>query len=229
MVGTVNPTTTDPTTPEGGGCTSTGPGTSQQGWDRAAVTARRLAWASLAWMTAEGALGLLAGYRAGSIALVSWAFGSVVEGLASVIVIWRLSGARRGSRTSERRAQRAVAISFWLLVPYIVAQSVDDLIGGHRPQATLLGIALAAASVVVMPGLGWVKHRLGARLASAATAGEGTQNYLCAAQGAAVLVALAVTAASGPVGRWVDPAIALVLAAWSVREGAEAWAGEDCC
>lgn len=230
MAGPVNPTT-DPTTPKGGGCgcASAGPGAGQQRWDRAAVTARRLAWVSLAWMTVEGVLGLIAGYRAGSIALVGWAFGSVVEGLASVIVIWRFSGSRRGSETSERRAQRGVAISFWLLVPYIVAQSLDDLVVGHRPQTTLLGIALAAASVIVMPGLGWVKHRLAARLASAATAGEGTQNYLCAAQGAAVLVALALTAASGPVGRWVDPAIALVLAAWSVREGAEAWAGEDCC
>lgn len=141
----------------------------------------------------------------------------------------RFSGARRGSQTSERRAQRGVAISFWLLAPYIVAQSLDDLVGGHRPHTTLLGIALAAASVVVMPGLGRIKHRLGARLASAATAGEGTQNYLCAAQGAAVLAALALTAASGPVGRWVDPVVALVLAAWGAREGAEAWAGEDCC
>ena len=219
--------------PDGDGCDSGGsnPGASADrgpGWVSAAGVARRLAWASLVWMTAEGALGLFAGYAAGSIALVGWAFGSVVEGLASAIVIWRFTGRRATSETSERRAQQAVAVSFWLLVPYIAAQAVADLAGGHRPHTTAVGIAVTVASLVVMPALGVVKHRLGARLASAATAGEGTQNYLCAAQAAAVLVALAVTAVS-PAGRWIDPAIALALAAWSVREGVEAWRGEDCC
>lgn len=204
-------------------------GCGRPGWDRAASLARRLAWASLAWMCVEGAIGLFAGYRSGSIALVGWAFGSVVEGLASAIVIWRFSGARRSSETSERLAQRAVAVSFWLLAPYIAVQAVVDLVGGHRPDTSLLGIAVAASSVVVMPGLGYLKHRLGARLASAATAGEGTQNYLCAAQAATVLAALAVTAASTSLGRWFDPAFALVIAGWSIREGVEAWAGEDCC
>lgn len=198
-------------------------------WDRAAVVARRVAWASLVWMSAEGAVGLVAGYRSGSIALVGWAFGSLIEGLASVIVIWRFTGARRTSEVSERRAQRAVAVSFWVLALYIASQGVDDLASGHRPHTSLLGIGVAAASVVAMPGLGYVKHRLAARLASAATAGEGTQNYLCAAQAAAVLVALAVTAAAPSIGRWVDPAVALAIAAWSAWEGIGAWSGQDCC
>jgi divalent metal cation (Fe/Co/Zn/Cd) transporter len=78
-----------------------------------------------------------------------------------------------------------------------------------------------------MPGLGWAKRRLGARLGSEATAGEGTQNLLCAAQGAAVLVGLAVHVATGII--WLDPVIAFLLAFWSVQEGREAWEGEDCC
>ncbi|MHB1783056.1 MAG: cation diffusion facilitator family transporter [Acidimicrobiales bacterium] len=197
-------------------------------WGKTARLARRLAWVSLVWMTMEGALGLFAGYASGSIALVGWAFGSLVEGLASAIVIWRFTGSRAASGTSERRAQQAVAISFCLLVPYITAQAIADLVGGDQPQTTVIGIALTLASVIVMPALGVSKHRLGARLDSGATAGEGTQNYLCAAQAAAVLVALAVNAVSSA-GRWVDPVIALVIAAWSVREGVEAWRGEGCC
>ena len=199
-----------------------------RGWVRASRLARRLAWASLVWMIVEGAVGLYAGYASGSIALVGWAFGSVVEGLASAIVIWRFTGSRTASASSERRAQQAIAVSFWLLVPYITTQAIADLASGHRPQTTVIGIGLTITSVVVMPALGVIKHGLGARLASAATTGEGTQNYLCAAQAAAVLVALAVTAASST-GRWVDPAIALLIAAWSVREGVEAWRGEECC
>ena len=91
------------------------------GWLAAARRARRLAWASLAWMTAEGTVGLLAGYASGSAALTGWAFGSAIEGAASMIVIWRFTGSRTLSPAAEARARRAVAVSFWLLVPYIAA------------------------------------------------------------------------------------------------------------
>lgn len=196
-------------------------------WVRAARWARRLAWASLLWMCAEGALGLWQGFVAGSISLIGWALGSAVEGLASVIVVWRFTGSRALSETSERRAQRGVALSFWLIAPYIAVESVRSLLTGARPQTTFIGIALTAVAVVLMPLLGSAKRRLGARLESRATAGEGTQNYLCAAQSAAVLLTLAVIAV-WPGGWWLDPAVGLVIAGLAVREGFEAWRGEDC-
>jgi hypothetical protein len=68
-------------------------------------------------MTVEGAVALVAGFAAGSVALTGWALGSVVEGLASVIVIWRFSGARAVPEPAERRAQQGVAVSFWLVAP----------------------------------------------------------------------------------------------------------------
>lgn len=68
-------------------------------------------------MTAEAVVGLVAGFAAGSVALVGWALGSAIEALASVIVIWRFTGSRTVSETAERRAQQAVAVSFWLLAP----------------------------------------------------------------------------------------------------------------
>lgn len=202
------------TEPRGAGCerATSGPRpTDDPAWAAAACHARRLAWASLAWMTAEGVLGLFAGYHAKSVALTGWAFGSVVEGLDSIIVIWRLTGARTVSDTAERRAQRAVAVSFWLLAP----QAIVDLVSVTHPAATVLGVALTATSLVVMPALGAAKHRLARRLDAGATAGEGTQttsapNYLCAAHAAAVLAALAVTA-TWPAGWWIAPAIALGL------------------
>ena len=197
-------------------------------WLRAARLARLLAWASLAWMCTEGAVGLWQGLAAGSVALTGWALGSAVEGLASVIVIWRFTGTRTLSETAERRAQRAVAVSFWLLAPYITAESVRDLAVGHHAETTVIGIVLTAVALLEMPLLGRAKHKLAARLGSAATAGEGTQNYLCAAQAAAVLAVLAVTAA-WPGGWWLDPVIGLGIAAVAVREGTESWRGEDCC
>jgi divalent metal cation (Fe/Co/Zn/Cd) transporter len=198
------------------------------GWLRAARWAAALAWASLAWMCAEGAVGIWQGLAAGSIALLGWALGSAVEGIASVIVVWRFVGTRKLSDTAEPRAQKAIAVSFWLLAPYIAVESIRDLLGAHHAQTTLIGIALTGASIVIMPVLGHAKRRLGARLDSRATAGEGMQNYLCAAQAGAVLAGLAVHAAwTG--GWWIDPVIGLLIAAWSVREGIETWRGEDCC
>ena len=179
-------------------------------------------------MCTEGGIGLWQGLAAGSVALTGWALGSAVEGLASVIVIWRFTGSRTLSETAERRAQRGVAVSFWLLAPYIAAASVRDLVAGHHPEATVTGMALTAAALLAMPLLGRAKHKLAARLGSAATAGEGTQNYLCAAQAAAVLAVLAVTAA-WPGGWWLDPVTGLAIAAVAVREGTGSWRGDDCC
>lgn len=183
-----------------------------------------LSWVSLVWMTAEGVVGLVAGIGAGSISLIGWALGSVIEGLASVIVIWRFTGSRTLSETAEASARGGVAVSFFLLAPYLVVQAVRDLVTGHASDATLLGMAVTAASVLVMPVLGVAKHRLGRMVGSQATVGEGTQNLKCAVQAAAVLVGLALTATVG--WHWVDPVVALILAAWAIREGQEAWEEE---
>ena len=95
-------------------------------------------------------------------------------------------------------------------------------------RSSELGIAVTGASVIVMPVLGIAKRRLGGRLGSGATAGEGTQNLMCAAQAAAVLLALAVVALWP--GAWpVEPVIALGIAGWSVWEGSRSWRGADCC
>jgi divalent metal cation (Fe/Co/Zn/Cd) transporter len=179
-------------------------------------------------MTAEGVVGLVAGFAAGSIALTGWALGSAIEALASVIVLWRFTGSRALSQTAERRAQKAVAVSFWLLAPYIVIEAIGDLAGHHQVTASAPGIALTASSVIIMPVLGLVKRRLGERLQSGATAGEGIQNLMCAAQAAAVLTGLAVTAA-WPASWPIDPVIALGIAAWSTWQGTQSWRGTDCC
>ena len=186
-----------------------------------------LAWVSLVWMTIEGVAGLGAGIAANSVALIGWSLGSAIEGLASTIVIWRFTGSRTHSETSERSAQRAVAISFWLLAPYIAIEAIHALLTHRIANASVVGVVITASSVVLMPTLGLAKRRLGAQLDSNATAGEGTQNLMCAAQGAAVLVGLA---ANAWFGAWrLDPFIALLLAGWAIREGRAAWQGQDCC
>jgi divalent metal cation (Fe/Co/Zn/Cd) transporter len=200
-------------------------------WDRdrlrAARWARWLAWASLLWMCAEGVIGLWQGFVTGAISLTGWALGSAVEGLASLIVVWRFTGSRTLSETAERLAQRGVAVSFWLIAPYIAAESVRNIITGHRPETTIIGIAITALALFEMPLLGHAKHKLGARLGSKATVGEGTQNYLCGAQAAAVLITLAIVAV-WPGGWWLDPIVGLGISAVALWEGIEAWRGQKC-
>ncbi|GFG86098.1 membrane protein [Mycolicibacter algericus] len=197
------------------------------GWHRAARWARRLAWVSLLVVGVEGVVGIWQGLAAGSIALTGWALGAIPEALAGAIVIWRFTGARTLSETAERRAQIGVAVSFWINAPYIAAESVRHLFGDHRAESSLIGIALTSVAVLVMPVLGRAQRRLGTRLGSAATVGEGVQNYLCAIQAAAVLVGLTLTAQWAG-GWWLDPLIGLAVAAVSVWQGFRSWRGEGC-
>jgi len=202
----------------------TGPSPAER--DRLIRRAKALSWLSLAWMTVEGTVAIAAALIAGSVALLGFGIDSAIEGLASVIVIWRFTGQRRLSEHSELRAQKAVAISFFLLAPYIAQDAIRALVAGDHASTSWVGIGLSVSSIVVMPLLGRAKQRIGERLGSGATASEGAQNLLCAYMAAGVLVGLAANAALG--WWWLDPVIALVIAGIAVREGREAWAGEGC-
>jgi divalent metal cation (Fe/Co/Zn/Cd) transporter len=197
------------------------------GWSRAARRARLLSWLSLGWMTMEGGVGLIAGLDASALSVVVWAASSFVEGLAAMIVIWRFTGSRAMSGSSERTAQRLVAGSFLLLVPFFVYEAIHRLVVESDTSSSVLGMAVTASAIVLMPGLGWAKVRLGKQLGSAATAGEGVQNLMCAAQAAAALVALVSASAGVSV---VDPIAALLVAVIAVKESVELWHGDadDC-
>ena len=194
--------------------------------DRLIRRAKALSWLSVAWMTVEGTVAITAALIAGSVALLGFGIDSAIEGLASVIVIWRFTGARRLSDHAELRAQKAVALSFFLLAPYIAQDAIRTLVAGDRPSTSWVGIGLSVSSIVVMPLLGRAKQQIGERLGSGATAGEGAQNLLCAYMAAGVLLGLGANAAFG--WWWLDPVVALLIAAIAVREGREAWAGEGC-
>lgn len=195
--------------------------------DRLIRRAKALSWLSLAYMTVEGAIAITAALLAGSVALLGFGLDSGIEALASVIVIWRFTGTRRHSQDAERHAERLVAISFFLLAPYIAQDAIRTLIAGEHPHTSWLGIGLAISSIIVMPQLGKAKHRIGQRLGSGATSGEGTQNMLCAYLAAGLLAGLVLNAAFGL--WWADPAVALAIAAVAINEGRQTWQGQGCC
>ena len=196
-------------------------------WLRRARLAKWLAWASLGWLCIEGGVGVAAGIVAGSVALVGFGLDSAIEGLASFIVVWRFTGSRTLSETSERTAQKLVAISFFLLAPYVATESVRALLGEHHAETSVAGIILTAGTLAICPGLGIAKRRLGDKLGSAATRGEGTQNLLCAYLAAATLIGLIANTAAGI--WWLDPAAGLFIAAACLRVGWQTWRDEDRC
>jgi len=194
---------------------------------RLAGRVRMLSWLSVAWMAVEGGVALAAGVAASSIALIGFGLDSIIEGLASVIIVWRFSGQRVFSHAAELRAQKLVAVQFFILAPYVTVESVRALVGGEHADASWVGIALALSSVVLMPALGIAKQRLAEQLGSPATKGEGRQNMLCAYLAGALLVGLLGNAALG--AWWLDPGVGLLIAALAAKEGREAWRGEGCC
>lgn len=196
-------------------------------WLQAAKRARLLSWLSLVWMGAEGAIAIVAGILAGSIALIGFGLDSAIEGVASLVIVWRFTGSRLLSERAETRAQKLVALQFFLLAPYVGFEAVHRLVSGDHAETSWLGMALVTSSLIGMPLLGIAKRRLADQLGSAATRGEGTQNLLCAYLAAAVLVGLVGNTLFGL--WWLDPAAALVIAGVALREGVQTWRGEGCC
>jgi len=88
-------------------------------------------------------------------------------------------------------------------------------------------MALAAASLVVMPMLARAKRRVGAALGSAALNADARQTDFCVYLSAALLGGLVLNALLG--WWWADPAAGLVMTPLMAQEGVAAWRGRACC
>jgi divalent metal cation (Fe/Co/Zn/Cd) transporter len=203
--------------------------------DRAAAVrrARFLNRFTLAYNAVEGAVALAAGIVAGSVSLVGFGLDSVIEVWASLILTWRLAAERRSGCTqaTDRRATRAVAVSFLALALYVAADATSRLVDGARPETTIIGIVLTAVSLLVMPLLARAKRRVAPALGSRAQEAEADQTRLCAYMSAVVLVGLLANSVLG--WWWADPVAALGIAALAVIDAGRTWRAESladtCC
>lgn len=188
----------------------------------------RLEYLTIAWNSAEAVVALVAGWLAGSIALVGFGFDSVIETTAGVVLLWRLR--QRGDLESlaESRAQRVVGGTFFALAAYVTVESVRDLRMHHAPEESEVGIVLAAVSLVVMPLLAKAKRRVATALGSRALAAEAMETWLCAYLSFALLLGLALNAWRG--WWWADPVAALTMVPLMLHEGWESVRGRhgDC-
>jgi divalent metal cation (Fe/Co/Zn/Cd) transporter len=186
--------------------------------------AQLLAAASVSYNAIEAVIAITAGLVAGSIALVGFGLDSIVEVSSGLIILWQFRHPLPESR--ERRALRLMALSFFALAGYVTFEAVRALVGGHEPDASPVGIALAAASLMIMPFLSWAQRRTGKSLGSNAVVADSTQTLLCTYLSAVLLAGLLLNATLG--WSWADPLVGFVIAAVAGREGLEAWRGERC-
>lgn len=187
--------------------------------------ALRLEYFTIAWNVAEAVVAIVAGWLAGSIALVGFGLDSIIESISGVTLLWRLRQQGELEAEAESRALRIVGLTFFLLAAYVTYEAVGDLWRRAEPGESLVGIVLAAVSLVVMPLLGHRKRRVARQLGSRALAADAMETYLCSYLSFTLLLGLGLNAWLG--WWWADPVAALVMVGFMIREGLEALRPEE--
>jgi divalent metal cation (Fe/Co/Zn/Cd) transporter len=194
------------------------------------VTAgRRLQYLTIAWNSIECVVALMAGFLAGSVALVGFGFDSAIEVTSSLAALWRLhrddDEARR--EASERSTARIIGACFLLLAGYVLVNAGEVFRRHELPDRSIPGLVLAALSVIVMPVLVHYKRRIAARLGSGALEAEARQTRVCAYLSAILLAGLGFNAWLG--WWWADPVAGLAMVPLIAWEGWQAVTGRTCC
>jgi divalent metal cation (Fe/Co/Zn/Cd) transporter len=190
----------------------------------------RLEQLTISYNVVEGVIAVAFGLLAGSIALTGFGFDSWIEVAAATVVLHRLRAELRHGRmdeAKERRALRFVAVTFFALAIYLTVEGIRDLFLQARPETSVVGIVLTAASLVVMPTLARLKRRAGLAMGSALVVADAAETRLCAWLSVSTLAGLVAYAALG--WSWIDPVAGFVIAAFALKEGREAWEGELVC
>ena len=189
---------------------------------------KRLEYFTIAYNSLEGLLSVASGVIAGSVSLVGFGLDSIVEVTSGATLVWRLhhdvDASRREQR--DRRAISIVGVCFLALAVYITYDSLSCILRHEAPERSMLGIAIAATSVVVMPMLARAKRKVAAALGSAAMNADARQTDFCTYLSAILLVGLVLNAAVG--WWWADPAAALFMVPIIAKEGIDGLRGKSC-
>lgn len=180
--------------------------------------------ATIAYNLIEAVVAITAGTVASSAALIGFGLDSTIEVLSAAAVAWQFT--RRDPERWEKGTLRVIAVAFFALAAYVTATSVLALVGQVDVQHSTVGIVLTALSVVIMPFLSLAERRAGHELGSATAVADSKQTLICTYLSAAVLVGLIVNSLLG--WWWADAIAGLVIAAFAIREGIEAWRGDAC-
>jgi len=188
----------------------------------------RLEYLTVGWNVLEGAIAIVAGSIAGSVALVGFGLDSAIESSSGAVLLWRLHAERNGENIErlEKTALKLVGIGFLLLAAYVAFDSISTLLLREASRRSVVGIALSLASLLVMPLLARAKRRTASDLNSAALHADSRQTSICAYLSAILVGGLLLNAVAG--WWWADPVAALVMVPIIAQEGREALKGDTC-
>jgi divalent metal cation (Fe/Co/Zn/Cd) transporter len=194
--------------------------------------ALRLEYLTVGWSLIEAVVGMAAALASGSVALLGFGLDSFVESASGCVLIWRLKAERRAATAEtieslDRTAHRLVAGSLFVLAAYVAGDAVWTLWTRERPQPSLVGIALTSISLIVMWWLARAKRRAALSLGSRALEADAFQATACFWLSLITLASVALNTMLG--WWWADPVGALAMTAFIIKEGREAWRGEDHC
>ncbi|MGI8428848.1 MAG: cation transporter [Solirubrobacteraceae bacterium] len=179
-----------------------------------------LEYATLGWNVVGTVVLVFTAVAAGSVALAGFGVDSLIEIVASAVVVWQLNGGAAAGR--ERRALRIIAVAFVLLALYIAVQTAVKLSSGSHPGHSTLGIVWLALTVLAMLALAAGKRNTAERLGNIVLRTEARVTMIDAALAAAVLAGVALNTAAG--WWWADPLSALVILIYGLREARHALA-----
>lgn len=183
-------------------------------------TAKFLLIFTIAYNVLEGIIAVLAGIAAGSIALVAFGADSYLEIAAASLVLWRLSALESDqSEQIEEQVERFIGWTFLALATVVIVQAVINLIRGEGASESPIGIILAIASIIVMPGVALWKLRVAAYGNIRSVAAEAKETLACSYLSVTLLIGLVANATIG--WWWLDAVTALLLVPWLIREGLE--------
>lgn len=194
--------------------------------------AHALVLATLTYNIIEAGIAVWFGLEAESIALFGFGLDSVIEtaaGLAMLRVLRLRSRAldEAAADRAEHRVHRFIGATFIALAGYVALQAGVDLWESSAPETSTVGIFLAVLSLVVMPLVSLAKLRAARELESKALRAEAKETLACSYLSLTLLLGLLANALAN--WWWADPAAALLMVPWLIREGLEGLRGEMCC
>lgn len=188
-----------------------------------------LNYATIGYNVVEAVVSVLAGFIAGSVALIAFGLDSLVEVTSSIAAQWRLRAdfdSQRRVRV-ERAALRTIGASFLVLAAYVFVGSVMALYQKDTPEKSPMGVGILTLSVIVMPWLAKQRRQVAVQLGSRALEADARQTSLCAYLSMIALAGVGLTAVLGL--WWADSIAALAMVPIIAIEGLEGVRGEDAC
>lgn len=190
-----------------------------------------LEYVTIAWMTIEAAVATGSGIAARSLTLVAFGFDSIIELASAGVLVWRLSVELRHGQTfaesAERTASRIGGGLLFGLAAYVIAGAGWKLSSHEGAEFSLPGLVLSMLAIPVMYWLSRRKLRLADELNSRSLRADAVESVTCGWLALVVVIALLGQLAIG--AWWLDAIASLGIVWFLIREGREAWSGDECC